>query len=111
MTAAEERGCLRLLMHAWKAEDCGLPDNDEVLAQLSKLGRAWSRNGKSGEVLRAQFVARDGRLYNERLSRERKYQKELRAKRSNAAKPEMMPDGFASGSQTDRKIIQTQTQT
>jgi len=86
MTAGEERGYLRLLLHAWKAEDCGLPDDDDVLAQLSKLGRAWSKNGKSGAVLRAQFVARDGRLYNERLLREREHQKAVRFSRSSAAK-------------------------
>ena len=82
MTAAEERGYLRLLMHAWKAEDCGLPDDDSVLAVLSKLGGAWK--GKSGAVLRAQFTPRDGRLFNERLLRERTYQEEQRRKRSKA---------------------------
>jgi len=86
-----------------------LPDNDEVLAQLSKLGRAWSRNGKSGEVLRAQFVAKDGRLYNERLSRERKYQKDLGLNGAMQRRLEMMPHGFTSASQTDRKMIQTPT--
>ena len=47
MTAAEERGYLRLLMHAWKSPDCGLPKDDKTLAQLSKLGGAW--RGKSGD--------------------------------------------------------------
>jgi uncharacterized protein YdaU (DUF1376 family) len=37
MTAAEERGYLRLLLHAWKNPDCGLPNDDRILAHLSKL--------------------------------------------------------------------------
>ena len=83
MTAAEERGYLRLLLHCWKAEDCGIPDDDDVLARLAKLGR--TKNVHSLATLRAQFTARDGRLFNERLLREREYQKEVRAKRSTAA--------------------------
>jgi hypothetical protein len=38
MTAAEERGYLRLLLYSWNEDDCGLPDDDDTLAQLSKLG-------------------------------------------------------------------------
>lgn len=86
MNAAEERGYFRLLMHAWKSDDCGLPDDDAVLARLSKLGRAWSKSAKSGAVLRAQFFSRDGRLYNERLMREREHQQKVRASRSQAGK-------------------------
>ena len=83
MTAAEERGYLRLLMHAWKMEDCGLPDDARVLAQLSKLGAAWK--GKSGAVLRAQFEERGGRLFNDRLLRERIHQLEVRQGRKAAS--------------------------
>lgn len=84
MTAAEERGYLRLLMHAWKSPDCGLPNDDKTLAQLSKLGGAW--RGKSGDVLRARFLERDGRLFNERLLRERQHQQEVRHSRSEASR-------------------------
>jgi len=84
MTAAEERGYLRLLMHAWKAEDCGLPNDHATLARLSKLGRAW--RGKSGAVVRAQFTERDGRLFNDRLSREREHQQSVRQSRGDAGR-------------------------
>jgi uncharacterized protein YdaU (DUF1376 family) len=86
MSAAEERGYLRLLLHAWKADDCGLPDDDATLARLSKLGKSWSRNSKSRATLRGQFVSKDGRLYNERLSREREHQKTVRESRSGAGR-------------------------
>ncbi|HEX3745398.1 MAG TPA: DUF1376 domain-containing protein [Bryobacteraceae bacterium] len=84
MTAAEERGYLRLLLHAWKNADCGLPNDDKSLAQLSKLGRAWM--GASGAVVRAQFFEKDGRLYNQRLVRERENQVAIRQARSGAGK-------------------------
>ncbi len=84
MSAAEERGYLRLLMHAWKSPDCGLPANARTLAQLSKLGATW--HGKSGAVVRAQFVEREGRLFNERLLREREHQRAVRLSRSNASR-------------------------
>ncbi len=84
MSAAEERGYLRLLLHAWKSDDCGLPDDDAALALLSKLGADWQP--KSGALLRSQFVARDGRLFNERLLTERAYQLGVRKSRSDAAR-------------------------
>jgi uncharacterized protein YdaU (DUF1376 family) len=84
MTAAEERGYLRLLMHAWKSGDCGLPDDDKILAKLSKLNRSW--RGKSRAVIRAQFYERDGRLFNARLVKERQYQQGVKSARSKAGR-------------------------
>jgi uncharacterized protein YdaU (DUF1376 family) len=73
MTPAEEGAFIRLLCHAWLQPDGGLPDDDSALAILSRLGSAWR---KSAERLRRKFVARDGRLFNERLSEERCKQEE-----------------------------------
>lgn len=110
MTAAQERGYLRLLLHCWKADDCGIPDEPRVLAQLSKLGPAW---GKSGEVVRARFESRDGRLYNVRLLEEREYQINYRENKRKAsvagnaarwgsrAEQSVIPDGTDVGSQGD----------
>jgi len=84
MTAAEERGYLRLLLHAWKNPDCGLPNDDRVLAHLSKLERAWQTG--SGAVIRAEFFEKDGRLFNARLVKERENQKAVRQARSGAGK-------------------------
>jgi uncharacterized protein YdaU (DUF1376 family) len=67
MTPAEEGGYFRLLCHAWNDSDCCLPDDDETLALLSRLGGAWT-NG-SGMKIRACFVAdkeRPGKIFNER---------------------------------------------
>jgi uncharacterized protein YdaU (DUF1376 family) len=61
----EERGAyIQLLCYAWKSADCGLPDDDEVLARLSGLNERWL-NGRSTSVKR-QFNkdATTGRLYN-----------------------------------------------
>lgn len=82
MSAVEERGYLRLLLHAWKQEDCGLPDDDGALAALSLIGDAWR---KSSAKIRRCFEARDGRLYNARLLKEWEYQKKYHARQKGAA--------------------------
>jgi uncharacterized protein YdaU (DUF1376 family) len=84
MTAAEERGYLRLLLHAWKSLDCSLPNDDRVLARLSRLDGEWHTG--SGAVVRSEFFERDGRLYNVRLLRERENQRAIRQARSGAGK-------------------------
>jgi uncharacterized protein YdaU (DUF1376 family) len=59
MTAGEERGYLRLLLHAWKPNPatgkppCALPNDDRALASMARLTEEeWQR---SGTVLRRQF--------------------------------------------------------
>lgn len=64
MSPAEEGAYIRLLAIAWTSNDCGLPDDDEQLAVLSRLNRTWKN---SANRLRQQFVARDGRIFNPRL--------------------------------------------
>jgi len=82
MTAVEERGYLRLLLHAWKQPDCGLPDDDDVLASLSLIGAGWP---KAAAKIRRCFEAREGRIYNGRLLKEWEYQREYHQKQKNAA--------------------------
>lgn len=84
MNAEEERAYLRLLLHAAKQDDCGLPDDDRLLAELSRLGPKWKR--ESGHRVRACFELRDGRLYNARLLQEWTRQQEFRSKQSQRAK-------------------------
>lgn len=104
MDAAEERGYFRLLLAAAKAEpDCGLPNDDNYLATVSKLGPQWfkitreplkrtrsfaSQSFKtSGQKLRECFFEKDGKLYNTRLLKchdefkERKQRRQLAAKK------------------------------
>ena len=38
MTPSQEGAYIRLLFIAWLSDDCGLPDDDEQLASLSRLG-------------------------------------------------------------------------
>jgi uncharacterized protein YdaU (DUF1376 family) len=83
MTGDEERGYLRLLLHAWKQPDCGLPNDDDLLAGWSKLGKKWR---KSSARIRACFFENNGRLYNERLLAEWNNQREFHEKRGAVAK-------------------------
>jgi uncharacterized protein YdaU (DUF1376 family) len=80
MTPAEEGAYIRLLAIEWLEPDCGLPDNDDELAVLSRLGTSWE--GRSRERVRAKFRAENGRLYNERLLEERRKQAEWSRKSS-----------------------------
>jgi uncharacterized protein YdaU (DUF1376 family) len=83
-TAAEVGGYWLLLSYAWQNEDCGLPDNDEVLARLSRLNEDWF--GENGQRVRSKFRANEGRLYNLRLLEERAKQDDHRAKQSESGR-------------------------
>ncbi|MFI5304317.1 MAG: DUF1376 domain-containing protein [Nitrospiria bacterium] len=78
MTPAQEGAYIRLLAHAWNSEDCGLPDDDQELSVLSRLGEEWFKGGST--VVKKCFILIDGRLFNERLLKERKKQEEWRTK-------------------------------
>jgi len=82
MTPVEEGAYIRLLAIAWNSKDCGLPDDDNQLAILSRLGEHWF-NG-SGTNVKRMFNKRGDRLFNERLLQERKKQEERRKKCSEA---------------------------
>jgi uncharacterized protein YdaU (DUF1376 family) len=84
MSPSEEGAYIRLLAIAWLEPDCGLPDNDEELALLSRLGKDW--DGRSREKIRAKFRAEGGRLYNDRLLEERRKQAEWSRKSSTGGK-------------------------
>jgi uncharacterized protein YdaU (DUF1376 family) len=65
MDAHEERGYLRLLLHAAKQPDCGLPNDPVFLAKLSKMGPRWARGG--GEKVMRCFFQKGGKIFNRRL--------------------------------------------
>lgn len=69
MTAEQERGYLRLLLFQWKDPQCRLPDDDSLLAVLSKMGEGWFNGGST--LVRSCFKSEGGFLINERLLRER----------------------------------------
>jgi uncharacterized protein YdaU (DUF1376 family) len=68
MLPEQEGAFVRLLCVSWGdgSIEPSLPDDDKALAQISRLGPRWKR---LGGLVRAQFAARDGRLYNGKLSR------------------------------------------
>lgn len=78
MTPAEEGAYIRLLGYAWNDPDCSLPNNDDELAALSRLGKGWFKG--SARVVKACFKESGGRLYNDRLLKEREKQKQWREK-------------------------------
>ena len=71
MTPAEEGAYIRLLSICWM--NGGLPDDDEQLAALSRLGADWF-NG-SGPKIRKCFKKQGTKLYNRRLMKERTKQR------------------------------------
>jgi len=84
MKPEEEGAYIRLLCYAWNEPDCGLPDDDEQLAILSRLGKDWLKGGVS--VVRKCFFSKGGRLYNKRLLKERKKQEKWKKKSSEGGK-------------------------
>jgi uncharacterized protein YdaU (DUF1376 family) len=81
MTPSEEGAYIRLLCYCWNDPDCTLPDDDEVLARLSRLGEGWFNGGST--ALRRCFMPhpkKPGRLFNSRLLDERKKQEAWRKK-------------------------------
>jgi len=87
MTPGEEGAYIRLLCYAWADPDCTIPDDDEVLAKLSRLGEAGFNGGSTS--LRKCFEAhpkKSGRLFNARLLEERKKQEAWRKKSQEGGK-------------------------
>lgn len=83
MTPAEEGAYIRLLAYAWLQPDCGLPDDDSALSELSRLRAGWP---KSGQKIRSKFFVNDGRLFNQRLLDELQKQNEWAEKSSSGGK-------------------------
>lgn len=81
MTPAEEGAYIRLLCICWM--NGHLPDDDEKLAELSRLKEGWL---KSSDKIRSCFTSRGTKLYNERLSKERGKQLKWRRKSREGGK-------------------------
>ena len=78
MSPREEGAYIRLLCHAWSDPQCSLPDDDDILASLSRLGPEWFEGAST--KIRACFKKKGHRLYSERLKIEREKQREWRKK-------------------------------
>lgn len=68
MTPAEEGAYLRLLCYQFDDSRCRLPDDDEILATLSRLNQDWD-NG-SGEKIRKCFKKEGNFIFNSRIRKE-----------------------------------------
>lgn len=83
MSPAEEGAYIRLLCHAFHADDGGLPDDDKVLSKLSRLGRRWKA---SSATLRKKFFKSGDKLYNKKLLDVLRERQEFITKCSEAGK-------------------------
>jgi len=78
MTLAEQGAFIRLLCHAWLSGTCTLPDDPAVLGALSRMGEEYFRSEPC--PLRRCFKARNGKIYNEKLTKLWKERQEHRRK-------------------------------
>lgn len=76
MDAEEERGYFRLCLHAAKLELEGLPKDERLLSNWSRLGAQWNKPTKdkrfrseltSGQKILRNFFEQDGRLFNQKV--------------------------------------------
>lgn len=110
MSAAQRGAYIQLLAIESRDKECSLPDDDAALADITKLGDAWSTDGV---LVRAQFIAHPkivGRLINSRLFREwktawRNYRKACkRNKQNRLMKTEKNDDSSTSGQRVVTQI-------
>lgn len=81
MSPAQEGAYIRLLALSWTNDDCALPDDDDDLARLSRLGDDW-KNGLGEKIKKCFNVrVRKGRIGNEKLL---DYRKMLEARREKS---------------------------
>ena len=83
MSNAEFGAYWLLLCRAWNEDDCGLPDDDDILAAWSRCYGDWPKH--KAKILRC-FRAENGRLYNDKLLSCRADQKSYREMCSQARK-------------------------
>jgi uncharacterized protein YdaU (DUF1376 family) len=85
MTPCHEGAYIRLLCYDWASD--GIPDDDDALAMLSRLGEGWFKGGSA--VVRKcfnQHPTKSGFLTNIRLQKEREKQRIWREKSSMGGK-------------------------
>ena len=83
MSNAEFGAYWMLLCRAWNEDDCGLPDDDDVLAAWSRCGSDWPK--MKAKIMKC-FMIHEGRWYNARLTKCRTDQDTYREMCSQAGK-------------------------
>jgi len=85
MTTEQEGAYIRLICYDWSND--GIPDDDEQLSKLSRLGEGWFKGGST--VVRKcfnQHPTKAGFLTNDRLEKEREKQKIWKEKSSEGGR-------------------------
>ncbi len=89
MTPAQEGAYIRLLCYQWNSENQTIPDDDEALAMLSRLGPGWLDSKRSILKCFHPVDGIPGALRNERLFHEFERIDALRKRRSAGGKKGM----------------------
>jgi len=84
MKPEEEGAYIRLLAYAWNNDDCSLNDDDDQLAEISRLKERWY--GESAKNIRRCFIKDGDKIFSERLRKEKRKQKKWQKKSSEAGK-------------------------
>lgn len=84
MTPAEEGAYIRLLAISWGSDGCSLPNDDNALSSLSRLGADWFTG--SGDKIRQNFVRDGGEIYNIKLRILKKNLKKIISAKQKAGK-------------------------
>lgn len=87
MSPAQEGAYIRLLAYCWDSGDCSIPDDDEQLAIMSRLGEGWFKGGST--VVRKCFIThpqKPGYLTNGRMLEEAQKQEAWKRKSSEGGK-------------------------
>lgn len=117
MSPEQEGAYIRLLCYCWDSGDCSLPDNDDELAILSRMGEGWFKGGST--VVRKCFVPhpqKPGCLTNERLLSEAEKQSAWREKsaqggRQSAEKRRQSKGGLTIGQPAPSRVVEPNANT
>jgi hypothetical protein len=86
MNPAQEGAYIRLLCYAWNDPDCSIPNNDEKLSALSRLGSDWNLHGTQVKECFEPHPEKKDRLINSKLYRVRSEMLEYQRTKSAAGK-------------------------
>ncbi len=67
MNPAQEGAYIRLLCYAWNDPDCSIPNSDEKLSALSRLGSDWNIHGSQVKECFEPHPEKKDRLINSKL--------------------------------------------
>jgi uncharacterized protein YdaU (DUF1376 family) len=112
LTAAEHGVYLMMLMMAWRDPNCSVPNDDDWICRFCRVhGNAWR---KMKPVILSFWKEKDGRLFQQRLMKEREYVEEKSKKSRSAARErwkEFHSKPLINNNSKDAGAMRTQCQT